>query len=748
MGTQAETLIKSIRRGLLQWYDFEEDSRILFVGDQTDALLELLTERSQQTICVSMEQTCDPEWHQQYAALFDYIVSIAALEMHPNPGQMLSVWRDLLKPTGRMLLGMNNRLGIRYFCGDRDIYTQRNFDGIENYRGVYAKKEDVFCGRSYSCAELKEILNQSGWLNYRFYSVFSDLENPSLIYAEDYLPMEDLSCRAFPCYHYPKTVFLEEEALYGSLIRNGMFHQMANAYLIECSLNNRFSDVAHVTSSMDRGRTDAMLTIIRKTGIVEKRPTYPEGRERLTRLIANGQALRERGIPVVDAKLEQDIYTMPYCDAEIGQVYFKRLMREDTQKFLRELDRFSELILNSSELVLADQGDGQGAILSRGYPDMIPLNSFHVGQDFVFYDQEFCEKNYPANAILERMVSTIYDGNPEFERIIPINTLHERYGLTRYLSKWQKMDQEFLNRLRKEKELRLYHAAHRRDNRVVYSNRQRLNYSIEDNQRLFVDIFHHTDSRKLILFGSGAYAKRFLALYGQDYPPYAIVDNRQEKWGQQLEGVAIESPELLRQLRQDEYKVLICIKSYRSVMKQLDDLGVTDYSIFDPGYAYPRKKKPVVPASAVQQEEAQPKKYHTGYIAGVFDLFHIGHLNMFRRAKEQCDYLIVGVVTDEGVVEQKKNAPFIPFDERIELVRSCRYVDEAVKIPAQYCGTRDAFRMYHFDCQFSGSDYIDNPDWLAEKVFLEEHGAEMVFFPYTESTSSSKIKTLIQQKLL
>ena len=81
-------------------------------------------------------------------------------------------------------------------------------------------------------------------------------------------------------------------------------------------------------------------------------------------------------------------------------------------------------------------------------------------------------------------------------------------------------------------------------------------------------------------------------------------------------------------------------------------------------------------------------------------------------------------------------------------MRSCRYVDEAVKIPTQYCGTRDAFRMYHFDCQFSGSDYIDNPDWLAEKIFLEDHGSELVFFPYTESTSSSKIKTLIQQRLL
>ena len=661
-------MIRSIRKGLLQWYDFRKDSRILFVGEPEDALLEMLTEQSQQTVCVSMEQTCDAQWEQRHTAFFVYIVSDRTLELHPHPDQVLSGWHSLLKPDGQLLLGMNNRLGIRYFCGDRDIYTQRNFDGIENYRSVYAKQEDVFRGRSYSGAELREMLSRSGWLNYRFYSVFSDLENPALIYAEDYLPKEDLSCRAFPCYHYPKTVFLEEETLYGSLVSNGMFHQMANAYLVECSLNGRFSDVAHVTSSLDRGRADAMLTILRKSGVVEKRAAYPEGGERLTRLIENGQALRERGISVVDAKIEGDVYVMPYCDAEVGQVYLKRLMREDTRKFLQELDHFSKLILKSSEIVSEDRGDGQGAILRRGYLDLIPLNSFHIGEDFVFYDQEFCEENYPANVILERMVSTIYDGNPELGRIIPINTLYKRYGLLQNLDHWKKMEWSFLAKLRKERELKLYHAARRRDSEVVFSNRQRLNYSIEDNQRLFVDIFRNADTRKLILFGSGAYAKRFLALYGQDYPPYAIVDNGRDKWGQTLEGVPIQSPELLRQLQKDEYKVLICIKRYLSVANQLNEMGVTDYSIFDPSNAYPRKKRPAIQTPAAEQGDAHPKKYHTGYIAGVFDLFHIGHLNMFKRAKEQCDYLIVGVVTDEGVIELKKNAPFIPFDERIELV--------------------------------------------------------------------------------
>ena len=75
-------------------------------------------------------------------------------------------------------------------------------------------------------------------------------------------------------------------------------------------------------------------------------------------------------------------------------------------------------------------------------------------------------------------------------------------------------------------------------------------------------------------------------------------------------------------------------------------------------------------------------------------------------------------------------------------------MDEANEIPVEFSGTPDAWRMYHFDVQFSGSDYKDSPDWLTWRAFLHKHGAELVFFPYTEQTSSTKIKALIDEKLV
>ena len=238
METEKE-LIKEIKKGLLQWYHFKENSKILYIKNVQDAIAEMLEEQPTKLYCISCEQSCDEKWQREHESSFDYIICIEDLEYYQQPEKYLHGWRRLLKEDGILLLGMNNRMGIRYFCGDRDPYTGRNFDGVEGYRRAYSRKEDEFTGRCYSQSELKRMLKEAGWHTSHFFSVLPDIQNPCLIYAEEYLPNEDLTTRVFPTYNYPDAVFLEEAPLYSGLMENGMFHKMANAYLIECPLSGR-----------------------------------------------------------------------------------------------------------------------------------------------------------------------------------------------------------------------------------------------------------------------------------------------------------------------------------------------------------------------------------------------------------------------------------------------------------------------------------------------------------------------------
>lgn len=765
-----DELVKEFSKGALVWYNFKPDCDILYLyNDKEDAAVkEFLQQKGTVTLCSCIELAEAKLEVNRY----DYIVGIDVIEECQNPAELLKACHKMLKSSGRIVLGTENRYAIKYICGDRDPYTNHSFDGMENYRRLSDADRNLIAGRCYSMAELKLMLSQAGFENDKFYSVMPSLQETQLVYAEGYEPVEELAMRYFPLYNYPDSVFLEEQYLYTDLIKNGMFHKMANAYIIECSMDGRLDDTLHATISLDRGHDNALVTsICEHDGVrnVIKRAVYKEGIHKLKEMQDNLYDLHTRGINVVDSSVENDIFIMPYVDAPVAMNELKAIAKKDRNAFLKAMDDMYELILNSSEHtgIISEKdrnsADGRdlGTILEKGYIDMVPLNCFYDGtiedskSRFIYYDQEFYWDNCPAKAIMYRSISIIYDGtDKEFERIMPRTELLNRYGLAECEDIWQRMSSRFTETLRKQKQLRPYYENKRIDGRILYTNREKINYSAKEYQKIFVDIFDgFDDSKKLILFGSGRFTERFLFQFAGDYNIYSIVDNNSAKWGTTMQGVPINSPDILKDTPEKDRHIIICIKGYNGVVNQLKDMGITDYHIYDPGNDYPNKSKEHVAQSLAQtgdsglKESDMDKPYNVGYIAGVFDLFHIGHLNMFKRAKEQCRYLIVGVVSDEGVRLNKQAEPFVPFEERIEMVRSCRYVDEAVKLPLNFAGTRDMFKKYHFDVQFSGSDYEHDPAWLSEKEFLEKNGSTMVFFPYTQSTSSTKLKKAIESKI-
>jgi len=767
----SDYLMSQIYTGVLRWYPFTSHARILVIdneivdndfGHETrESVIDWL-KKEDFTVYVSKANQIPKD------SIYDYVLLIDVFEYLEIPSVFLKEISNILSEKGKIIIVADNRFGIKYFVGDHDYFSDRSYDGIEGYEKLLDIDKRQLRGRSYSKYEMCSFLHRAGINNIQFFSVFPDIRTAQLIYSEDYEPNEDLSARFFPFYNHPDSVFLEERRLLNQLSQNNMFHQMADGYFIECSPHKvPFTDILHATISMDRN-DDAMITIIKKDSVEKISLSKNNSNNKLKRILNNQKDLSKRGIKTVPIELRDDRLIMPYVDAIGGMEYFKTLAIKGKKYFLEALDHFYELILDSSdEAVLSkDYTFGKetvtgkeirlrnsGKILKNGYPDMVPLNTFVIDGEFTFFDQEFVRENYPAKAIMYRVICLVIEYIKFISEGLTMAEMLDRYEMSEDLNQWRYFERDFCDRLLNKSELQEFRRTHSVEPHIMAENLEKINYSARDYKHFFIDFLDGCKGKEVVVFGTGTFAKRFLALFKDKLSISFMVDNDPSKHGSMIDGIIVRSPESLKEKNPESYKLIICIRQYVGVLRQIKGYGIKDYGIFDPDsdYIVPEYMKNTyvneidVRLSTKDKSVIPKKPYHIGYVAGVFDLFHVGHLNLLRSAKENCDYLIVGIVTDEAVRKQKKVEPVIPFKDRKAIVESCKYVDEVSEIPLNAGGSLDAYRIHHFDVQFSGSDYEHDSYWLSAKAELERYGSTIVFFPYTEAISSSKIKEKLKK---
>ena len=137
------------------------------------------------------------------------------------------------------------------------------------------------------------------------------------------------------------------------------------------------------------------------------------------------------------------------------------------------------------------------------------------------------------------------------------------------------------------------------------------------------------------------------------------------------------------------------------------------------------------------------KKIIIGYTSGVFDLFHVGHVKVLKKAKSLCDKLIVGVSTDRVVKKYKNKYPIIKYKERVEIIKSIKYVDYVV--PQNSLNKFDNWKKLKYDLMFVGDDWFATKKWrLLDKQF-KSLGIKIVYLPYTKGTSSTKINSILDK---
>ena len=132
------------------------------------------------------------------------------------------------------------------------------------------------------------------------------------------------------------------------------------------------------------------------------------------------------------------------------------------------------------------------------------------------------------------------------------------------------------------------------------------------------------------------------------------------------------------------------------------------------------------------------KKYHVGYTCGVFDVFHVGHLNLLERCKQMCDILIVGVCNDEYVNKVKHKEPVFPEDQRIRILKALKVVDDAVLVNIETTNDKMlALEKFHFDVLFSGDDWKGSERYKKTEEQFARLGVSIEYFPYTQGVSTS-----------
>lgn len=465
-----------LRKNILNWYPFQPEARVLEIGCGLGAITNMLCERCKSVTAVELSKKratatllrCRERENLeiivgnlndiQFEEKFDYITLIGVLEYQgqytntENPYvDFLKTIKKLLKPNGKLLIAIENKYGLKYWCGAREDHTGVPFDGMNQYK-VGNKNAQTF-----SKQELDELVKNSGFQNTFFYYPMPDYKLPTVIYSQNKLPDNENMQNLQPYYTDKSTLVADEMGIYKDVIQNHVFEFFANSFLVECS-DGTVGEVSFANVSSERLSKYRIVTRFRGDNIVEKYPLdSKEGAIHLEQTWRNQEALKKSGIKVWDAQLKEGVLTSELSQEELLEdVLLENYESKNTDKIYQILDKIYYDILHASshaadsenifyELEIADKEDGKvyGPILNVGFLDMIFRNAFYKEGELYWFDQEWILEKIPAKYILYTAITEFYQSYPQCEQVISIQSLAEKYDMLNVWNEFGKMRQMF-----------------------------------------------------------------------------------------------------------------------------------------------------------------------------------------------------------------------------------------------------------------------------------------------------------------
>ncbi len=478
--------LTNVRRNLLNWYPFQKEASVLEIGAGCGALTGLLCDKCKKVTAVELSKRrataaqlrCREKDNLEvivgnlndieFGEKFDYITLIGVLEYQGTYTDSASPYKDflvkiksLLKDDGKLLVAIENKYGVKYWCGAGEDHTGVPFDGLNQYKLGGQKT------RTFAREELTELLKESGYTNCFFYYPMPDYKLPTVVYSDQYKPRNENLENAAP-YYIPsdETLLIREKGLYRDIVKNNVFPFFANSFLVECSSSlldqGEEEKVIFAVLNSRRQKEYRLGTLIKNSGKVVKFPLENTANNHflLSQILDNMEEIRSRGLKTLPYRVnQQNELEMDFVKLPLLENYFRDALSKGDEEEIWDLwDGILEKIDVSSEEAEQDQciiyelkldqyqgNQKYGKILRKGYVDMVPKNCFVDGDELLWFDQEWTLDYIPVKFVLYRAMVEVYTAMPEMENLIPATEFIKHYKMEECLDAFIELNQLFLD---------------------------------------------------------------------------------------------------------------------------------------------------------------------------------------------------------------------------------------------------------------------------------------------------------------
>lgn len=452
-----------MNENILNWYPFTQNSTILYIEKEKNKNIRSLLSKKAKSLTIlelnEFENSSINELQNinivksivEITEKYDYIIMLGVLENSKeiikeddSEVKLMNFVKERLNEQGKILLAVDNRLGVKYIVGNKSEYCNKVYDTIKN---------EYKTSRMFSKTELENILKNVGFKYRKNYYPLPDYKNTNVIYTDDRLPeAHDSKINYNPIYEEGSLIVQDETILLKQFIKEGDFIKYTNSYLIELSNSEIDTDIKYV--SFNNLRKDKYSLILKmKDDIVEKSPKSEEAIEHIKQINENNNKLRELGFEIAEKiETQENSIKSNYINMPLLDDYIYKLIRQsEKEEVYKIIDDWFEYI--KSKLEVDENGN-----VKHGFIDLVFENTFYDKDNnkFIFFDQEWYMENINVNCILYRAINNLYSHNTNLTKYMPKEEMLEKYNLLENNKEFEEIENKLQEQVVDEEKKKIY----------------------------------------------------------------------------------------------------------------------------------------------------------------------------------------------------------------------------------------------------------------------------------------------------